>query len=141
VQPGCTKAHAMLKDKSHDVIEKLLSGSSEASDLVYTVIEQALVVGTGMLGSDRSRGLLPGIYLCRFRSRARLLLENAQKKIRRTAANILLLAMAQDVGARNRHRAAPEVFNSSGRVDALAAECVYQGWWKERCCEIELRPR
>src|SRR6266568_8694982 len=58
------KAREMLKDKFHDEIEKLLTGASESSDLVYfklyksqiPVVEQALEVAARMLGSDRSQG-------------------------------------------------------------------------------------
>jgi len=58
------KARETPKDKFHDEIEKLLTGASESSDLIYfklyksqiPVVEQALEVAARMLGSDRSRG-------------------------------------------------------------------------------------
>lgn len=62
--PWLTKAKTMPKEKFKDEVEKFLTGSAEASDLLYfklyksqlPVIEQALEIAARMLGSDKSRG-------------------------------------------------------------------------------------
>ncbi len=77
----------MPKDKFHDEIEKLLTGSSESSDLVYfklyksqiPVIEQALEIAARMLGSDRSRGYCLELICADFLAGAGPHLENEQK--------------------------------------------------------------
>ena len=58
------KARSLPKEKLKDEVEKYLTGSAEASDLLYfkvyksqlPVIEQALEIAARMLGSDKSRG-------------------------------------------------------------------------------------
>ena len=62
--PWVHKAKSMPKEKFKDEVEKFLTGSAEASDLLYfkiyksqlPVIEQALEIAARMLGSDKSRG-------------------------------------------------------------------------------------
>ena len=62
--PWVHKAKSMPKEKFTDEVEKFLTGSAEASDLLYfkiyksqlPVIEQALEIAARMLGSDKSRG-------------------------------------------------------------------------------------
>ena len=62
--PWVHKAKVMPKEKFTDEVEKFLTGSAEASDLLYfkiyksqlPVIEEALEIAARMLGSDKSRG-------------------------------------------------------------------------------------
>ena len=62
--PWVHKAKSMPKEKFKDEVEKFLTGSAEASDLLYfkiyksqlPVIEEALEIAARMLGSDKSRG-------------------------------------------------------------------------------------
>ena len=62
--PWVHKAKSMPKEKFTDEVEKFLTGSAEASDLLYfkvyksqlPVIEEALEIAARMLGSDKSRG-------------------------------------------------------------------------------------
>ena len=78
------KARETPKDKFHDEIEKLLTGSSESSDLIYfklyksqiPVVEQALEIASRMLGSDRSRGYCLEMICADFLAGACLHLEN-----------------------------------------------------------------
>jgi hypothetical protein len=66
---------------------KLLTGSSESSDLVYfklyksqiPVVEQALEIAARMLGSDRSRGYCLELICADFLAGAGLHLENEQE--------------------------------------------------------------
>ncbi len=75
------------KNKFHDEIEKLLTGASESSDLIYfklcksqiLVIEQALEIAARMAGSDRSRRYRLELICADFLAGAGLHLENEQE--------------------------------------------------------------
>ena len=81
------KARETPKDKLHDEIDKLLTGKSESSDLVYfklfksqiPVVEQALETAARMLGSDRSRGYCLELICADFLAGAGLHQENEQE--------------------------------------------------------------
>ena len=81
------KARETPKDKFHEEIEKLLTGASESSDLIYfklyksqiSVVEQALEIAARMLGSDRSRGYCLELICADFLAGAGLHLEDEQE--------------------------------------------------------------
>ncbi len=81
--PWVHKAKSMPKEKFTDEVEKFLTGSAEASDLLYfkvyksqlPVIEEALEIAARMLGSDKSHGYCLEMICADFLAGAKL--ENA----------------------------------------------------------------